>query len=110
MRGGKERDEGVEKGKGLEGERRGREGKGRGEGWEAREGKCRERGEEGKGEEGRGGSERRKVGWGSIASCSQGGRRHCADSSLSYTHYKVRALKVLITLSQHVVNVHMRLA
>jgi hypothetical protein len=56
------------------GERRGRE-------WEGREGKGRRLGGEGRevqreerrGRERRGGNERRKVGWGSIASCSQGG-------------------------------------
>jgi hypothetical protein len=74
--GGKERDEGVEEGKGL-----GRGKEREGIGGKGREGKVRRLGGEGRevqreerrGRERRGGNERRKVGWGSIDSCSQGG-------------------------------------
>jgi hypothetical protein len=54
------------------GERRGREGEKVGRGGKG----SAERGEEGKGEEGRECEEEGGLG-GSIASCSQGGRRHC---------------------------------
>jgi hypothetical protein len=75
-RGRKERDEGVEEGKGSgrgkerEGMgRKGREGERVGRGGKGREVQREER----RGRERRGGNERRKVGWGNIASCSQGG-------------------------------------
>jgi hypothetical protein len=55
------------------GERRGREREGREGEKVGRGGKGSGRGEERRGRERRGGNERRKVGWGSIASCSQGG-------------------------------------